>query len=55
MKEVGGGWIPDFESRYFTEDFPYGLRFIKELAQKHNIDTPTIDKVYNCGMQHISR
>lgn len=55
MKEVSGGWIPDFESRYFTEDFPYGLRFIKELAQKHNIDTPTIDKVYNWGMQHISR
>jgi hypothetical protein len=55
MKEVEGGWIPDFESRYFTEDFPYGLRFIKELAQEYNIDTPTIDKVYNWGMECIAR
>ena len=55
MKEVEGGWIPDFESRYFTEDFPYGLRFIKELAQEYNIDTPTIDKVYNWGMERIAR
>ncbi len=34
MKQVGGGWIPDFRSRYFTEDFPYGLRFIVELIPK---------------------
>ena len=25
MKAVDGGFIPDWESRYFTEDFPYGL------------------------------
>lgn len=50
MKETGGGWIPDFSSRYFTEDFPFGLRFIKELAQKHHIATPVIDEVYDWGM-----
>jgi hypothetical protein len=55
MQEVEGGWVPDFSSRYFTEDFPYGLRFIKELAQEYNIDTPTIDKVYNWGMERIAR
>ena len=32
MKEVPGGWIPDFSSRYFTADFPYGLSIIEELA-----------------------
>ena len=32
MKKVEGGWIPDFESRYFTADFPYGLAIIEELA-----------------------
>ena len=46
MKPVAGGWKVDFSSRYFTEDFPFGLRWIKELAQNHKIETPTIDKVY---------
>lgn len=50
MKEVEGGWVPDFESRYFTEDFPYGLSFIKKLAEEKGINTPTIDKVYEWGM-----
>lgn len=54
MKECDGGWVPDFESRYFTEDFPYGLRFIKELAEQYSIATPTIDKVYHWGMSRIS-
>lgn len=50
MKEVEGGWIPDFKSRYFTEDFPYGLKFIKQLAKEKGISTPIIDKVYAWGM-----
>ncbi len=32
MKKVENGWIPDFNSRYFTADFPYGLAIIEELA-----------------------
>ncbi len=51
MKEVENGWVPDFESRYFTEDFPFGLRFIVDLAQKHGVDTPKIDVVYEWGME----
>lgn len=55
MKEVAGGWIPDFASRYFTEDFPFGLKIIKELAEEHHIATPTIDKVYQWGMNVINQ
>lgn len=51
MKEVDNGWVPDFESRYFQEDFPFGLRFIWELAHTHHIPTPFIDKVYEWGMR----
>ena len=40
MIQVESGWIPDFNSRYFTEDFPFGLRFIKEEAENYNIQTP---------------
>ena len=47
------GWIPDFKSRYFTEDFPYGLQIIKNLAKKNNIPTPTIDKVLAWGTKWI--
>lgn len=50
MKEVDGGWIPDFESRYFTEDFPYGLKFIVELAKEKNINCPNLNKVFEWGM-----
>lgn len=50
MKQVEKGWIPDFSSRYFTEDFPFGLKHIVELAQKHHVDTPTLNMVYQWGM-----
>lgn len=50
MKEIEGGWIPDFSSRYFTEDFPYGMRFIVETAHKHNVAIPTIEKIYLWGL-----
>ena len=54
MKEVEGGWIPDFESRYFTEDFPYGLTYIWQLAHEKGIPCPNIDKVYEWGMSKIN-
>lgn len=52
MKQVDGGWVVDFESRYFTEDFPFGLRWIKELAEKHSLVTPHIDMVYEWGISN---
>ena len=42
MKKVEGGWIPDFQSRYFTADFPYGLAIIEELADILNFNVPNI-------------
>ena len=47
------GWVPDFKSRYFTEDFPYGLRYIWELAHDSGINTPYIDEVYSWGLSKI--
>ena len=54
MKAVEGGFIPDFSSRYFAEDFPYGMRFIVETAHKHDVKIPTIEKVYEWGVSKIS-
>lgn len=44
MKQVEGGWIPDFKSRYFTADFPYGLEIIEELAGIIGFDAPNISE-----------
>lgn len=54
MKQVDGGWIPDIESRYFTEDFPFGLRMIHDLAHKNGVECPYIDKVYSWGCKMIN-
>lgn len=53
MKNIKDGWIPDFESRYFKEDFPYGLHFIWKLAHTYNVSVPYIDKVYEWGMNKL--
>ncbi len=53
MKEVESGWVADYRSRYFTEDFPFGLRWIKELATNYRIDIPVIDVVYQWGMNRL--
>lgn len=53
MKQTDGGWVADFESRYFTEDFPYGLRYIWQLAHEKGVDCPNIDRVYEWGMSKI--
>lgn len=38
-----GLWYPDFSSRYFTEDIPYGTKIIQRYARKFGVVTPVID------------
>lgn len=47
MKKIGNEYIPDIESRYFTEDISYGLLLIKFFAQIQKVETPFIDLVLN--------
>lgn len=49
MIQTTEGWQPDFSSRYFQEDFMYGLRYIYETARKLGIETATIDRIYRWG------
>ncbi len=49
MKAVEGGYIPDLKSRYFTEDFAYGLSFVQQLARRYSVATPQIDRVMAWG------
>lgn len=55
MIQVPGGWIPDFTSRYFTEDFPFGLKTIHDLAHQNNIPCPNIDLVFVWGEKMIQQ
>ena len=55
MVSTSEGWMPDFGSRYFTEDFPHGLKYIWLLAHEHGIDVPNIDKVYAWGMDKLNK
>lgn len=47
MKETDRGWIPDWHSRYFTADFPFGLKIIKDIAKMFSVPTPNIDIVWD--------
>lgn len=45
MERKGTGYVPDKNSRYFEEDFPYGLCIIKAFAVITQEKTPNIDCV----------
>lgn len=46
MREVENGcFLPDFQSRYLTEDVPYGLVVTKAIAQLAEVKMPIIDEV----------
>ena len=47
MKQVENGWIPDFNSRFFAADFPYGLAIIDELAELLNYNDSNIKDTMN--------
>lgn len=47
MKPVDGGWRPDYASRYFTADFPYGLKIMVDVAGLVGIPVPNMEIVWN--------
>ena len=56
MKQLPeGGWVPDYTSRYFTEDFPFGLKAIHDLAKENDVPAPHIDKVFEWGMSKCQK
>lgn len=54
MKKIEGhGYIPDFQSRFFTEDFPFGVCVIKGMALLTGVETPVIDEMLD-WYQHLA-
>lgn len=46
IKIAGNSYIPDFNSRYFRADFPYGLKILQEIGKIANVQTPYIDMIW---------
>lgn len=55
MKRRGEGWVPDFSSRYFTEDIPYGTALICEYARQLKVDTPVLDSFVQWNQDMLQR
>lgn len=49
MKPTKTGYVPDLQSRYFTEDFPYGLGIVWKLARQTETPSPVIEHIYDWG------
>lgn len=45
LKKCDDGYVIDKDSRYFSEDFPFGLCILRGFAEITQIETPTMDKV----------
>lgn len=48
----GGGVMPNFHMRYYTEDLPHGLAVIRGIGEVVGVSTPTVDKVLLWAQQH---
>ncbi len=47
MVAEGNGFAPDLNSRYFTSDFCFGLKILRDVASLFGIATPGMDTVWN--------
>lgn len=47
MVRTADGWTPDFSSRYFTEDVQFGLAEMLRLAERVNVQVPTMRMLYD--------
>ena len=46
MCKSGNGWKVDWNSRYFTSDFPFGLKILIDIAKLFDVATPEMSKVW---------
>ena len=48
-----GGFVPDFHSRYLTEDLPHGLVAMCGVAELVNVPAPMLHRVLQWGQEVI--
>lgn len=47
MRRTGGGWQPDFSSRYFTTDFSYGLKILLDICGLFHVASPAMQELWS--------
>ena len=50
-----GGFVPDFQARYLTEDIPCNLVPVKGIALLAGVETPTIDLLIQWAQKAIEK
>jgi hypothetical protein len=55
MNKTEGGFIPDFQARYLSEDVPYNLLVTRGIAELAEVDTPMIDEVLSWAQTHLEK
>jgi hypothetical protein len=55
MQKTDGGFIPDFQARYLSEDVPYNLLVTRGVAELVGVPTPVIDKVLSWAQKQLKK
>ena len=60
MKKTDNGFVPDFNSRFYTEDIPNGVCILKALALLTGTEVPVIDMILDwyrrmTGKEYLSK
>lgn len=55
MREVEGGYIPDFAMRYYTEDIPFGLLVTRGVGEIMGVETPMMDTIISWAQEKMGK
>lgn len=55
MRPVEGGLVPDFKTRYLSEDVPFGLVVTRGIAELAGMATPVIDEVILWAQERLGQ
>ena len=55
LKSVAGGYIPDFTTRYLTEDIPFGIVPVRGMAELLGVSTPVMDTIITWGQEILDK
>jgi hypothetical protein len=55
MRQVSGGFVPDFQARYLAEDVPYNLLVTRGIAELAGVKMPVIDGVLSWAQAQMRK
>ncbi len=55
MQKIDGGYVPDYQARYLSEDVPYNLLVTRGIAELAGVSTPVIDAVLSWAQERLGK